>query len=172
MFEISHGKHRYRTALLWDLLKQKSDTVYDEICRSIVKMRDAHGKNNLLIVLQLTHRIARLPGLQDKLSEIEHCQIMELEPGAGALGVLRIRGQLKDRHSGNGASFFTSRPWRQADPKVSQSTPYEAYEKMRPTHLLYRDVAYPNLPKTSCHGMRFLPGGNSYICSGAILLRF
>jgi len=143
IFEISHGKHRYRTALLWDLLKQKSDAVYDEICRSIVKMQDAHGKNSLLIVLQLTHRIARLPGLQDKLSEIEHCQIMELEPGAGALGVLRIWDQLKDRHSGNGASFFTSRPWRQADPKVSQNTPYEAYEKMRPTHLLYRDVAYP-----------------------------
>jgi hypothetical protein len=143
IFEISHERHRYRTALLWDLLKQKSDAVYDEICRSIVKMRDAHGKNSLLIVLQLTHRIARLPGLQDKLSEIEHCQIMELEPGAGALGVLRIWDQLKDRHSGNGASFFTSRPWRQADPKVSQTIPYEAPEKMRPTHLLYRDVAYP-----------------------------
>ena len=25
IFEISHGKHRYRTPLLWDLLKQKSD---------------------------------------------------------------------------------------------------------------------------------------------------
>jgi hypothetical protein len=143
IFEISHGTHRYRTPLLWDVLKQKSNAVYDDIYRSIVNMRDAHGKNNVLIALQLTHRIARLPRLRDKLSEIDHCEIMELEPGAGALGVLRIWDQLGERHSGNGASFFTSRPWRQAEPKVSPTISYETPEKMRPTHLLYRDVAYP-----------------------------
>jgi len=143
IFEIAHGKHRYRTPLLWDLLKQKSEAVYEDIRRSIVKMRDAHGKNSRLIALQLTHRIARLPGLKDKLSEIDHCEIMELEPGAGALGVLRIWDQLKDRRSGNGASFFTSRPWGQAEPKVSQTISYETPGKMRPTHLLYGDVAYP-----------------------------
>ncbi|MBW1963342.1 MAG: FHA domain-containing protein [Deltaproteobacteria bacterium] len=143
IFEIAHGKHRYRTSLLWDLLKQKSEAVYEDIRRSIVKMRDAHGKNSRLIALQLTHRIARLPGLKDKLSEIDHCEIMELEPGAGALGVLQIWDQLKDRNTGNGVSFFTSRPWRQTEPKVSQTIPYETPEKMRPTHLLYRDVAYP-----------------------------
>jgi len=143
IFEIAHGKHRYRTPLLWDLLKQKSEAVYDDIRRSIVKMRDAYGKNSLSIALQLTHRMARLPGLKDKLSEIDHCEIMELEPGAGALGALRIWDQLGDRNTGNGASFFTSRPWGQAEPKVSQTIPYETPEKMRPTHLLYGDVAYP-----------------------------
>ncbi|MCK4782175.1 MAG: hypothetical protein KAV87_00380, partial [Desulfobacteraceae bacterium] len=35
IFEISHGRHRYRTTLLWDLLNQKSEAVYDEIRRSI-----------------------------------------------------------------------------------------------------------------------------------------
>ncbi len=161
IFEISHGKHRYRTPLLWGLLKQKSEAVYDEIRRSIVKMRDAYGKNSLLIVLQLTHRIARLPGLKDKLSEIDHCEIMELEPGAGALGVLRIWDQLGDRHSGNGASFFTSRPWRQAEPKVSQTIPYETPGKMRPTHLLYRDVAYPLSQKPLFMGCDPYPAGKS-----------
>jgi len=143
IFEIAHGKHHYRTPLPWDLLKQKSEAVYEDILLSIEKMRDAHGKNSRLIALQLTHRIARLPGLKDKLSKIDHCEIIELEPGAGALGVLRIREQLKDGHSGNETSFFTSRPWRQAEPKVSQTIPYETPDKMRPTHLLYGDVAYP-----------------------------
>jgi len=143
IFEIAHGKHRYRTPLLWDLLKQKSEAVYEDIHRSILKMRDAHGKNSLLIALQLTHRIARLPGLKDKLSKIDHCEIMELEPGAGALGVLRIRDQLGDRHSGDKTSFFTSRPWGQAEPKISQTIPYDTPKMIRPTHLLYRDVAYP-----------------------------
>lgn len=143
IFEISHGKHSYRTPLLRDLLKQKSEAVYDDIYRSIVNMRDAHAKNNPLIGLQLTHRIGCLPGLRDKLSDIDHCQIIELEPGAGALGVLRIWDQLKDRHSGNGASLFTSRPWLQTEAEVFQTISYETHEKMKPTHLLYRDVAYP-----------------------------
>ncbi|RZB37620.1 MAG: hypothetical protein SRB2_00722 [Desulfobacteraceae bacterium Eth-SRB2] len=159
IFEIAHGKHRYRTPLPWDLLKQKSDTMYDKIRRSIEKMRAANGKNIRLIALQLTHRIARLPGLKDKLSKIDHCQIMELEPGAGALGVLRIRDQLKDRQSGNGASFFTSRPWRQAEPKVSQTIPYKTPDNMRPTHLLYRDVAYPISQKPLSIGCDPYPAG-------------
>ncbi|MEA1947457.1 MAG: FHA domain-containing protein [Thermodesulfobacteriota bacterium] len=143
IFEISHGRRRYRTTLLWDLLNQKSEAVYNAIRRSIVKMRDAHKKNSLLTVLQLTHRIACLPGLRDKLSKIDHCEIMELKPGAGALGVLRIWDQLGDRHASHGASFFTSRPWRQAEPQASRTTPYKTPGKIRPTHLLYRDVAYP-----------------------------
>jgi hypothetical protein len=159
IFEISHGKHRYRTPLLWDLLKQKSEAVYEDIRRLIVKMRDMHAKNSRRIVLQLTHRIARLPGLKDKLSEIDHCEIMELEPGAGARGVLRIWDQLSDRHPGNGASFFTSRPWRSAEPKVSQTIPYDTPEKMWPTHLLYRDVAYPISQKPLLLGCDPYPAG-------------
>jgi hypothetical protein len=159
IFEISHGKHRYRTPLLRELLKQKSEAMYDEIRRFVLKMRNAHDKNTPLIALQLTHRIARLPGLKDKLSEIDHCEIMELEPGAGALGVLRIWDQLSDRHSGQGASFFTSRPWRQAEQEVSQTIFYDTHENMRPTHLLYRNVAYPISRKPLFMGCDPYPAG-------------
>ena len=138
--------------------------MYEDIRRLIVKMRDAHGKNSLLIALQLTHRIARLPGLKDKLSEIDHCEIMELEPGAGALGVLRMWDQLGDRHPGNGASFFTSRPWRQVEPNVFQTISYETPDKMRPTHLLYRDVAYPLSQKPLLLGCDpYLAGKGIYV---------
>jgi len=43
IFEITQEKHSYRITLLKDLLKQKTGEVYDEICRSIEKMRDEHG---------------------------------------------------------------------------------------------------------------------------------
>jgi hypothetical protein len=72
---------------------------------------------------------------------------------------LQIRDQLKDRQSGNGASFFTSRPWRQAEPKVSQTIAYETHEKMLPTHLLYRDVAYPISQKPLSIGCDPYPDG-------------
>ena len=143
LFELSHGKHSYRITLVRDVLLKKSGKIYDKICRFIEKMRDDHGKNNLLTVLQMTHRVACLPGLKNKLSEIDNCKIVELEPGAGALGVLKLWDQLPDRHSGNGASFFTSRPWEQTESQTSRAISYKTSTKIRPTHLLYRDVAYP-----------------------------
>lgn len=135
LFELSHGKDRYRINLLRDVLFQKIEKIYDDICRFIEKMRGDHGKNNVLTVLQTTHRVASLPGLKDKLLEIENCKIIELEPGAGALGVLKLWDQLTDKHLGNGTSFFTSRPWQQTESKIPPT--------IRPSHLLYRDVAYP-----------------------------
>jgi hypothetical protein len=67
IFEISQGKHNYRITLLRDLLIQKAGEVYDELCRFIEKMRDEHAQKDLLTVLQLSHRIASLPGLKDSL---------------------------------------------------------------------------------------------------------
>jgi len=142
LFELSHGKDRYRINLFRDVLSQKSEKIYDDICRFIEKMREDPG-NNLLTVLQMTHRVACLPGLKDKLLEINNCKIIELEPGAGALGVLKLRNQLVDSHFKNGASFFTSRPWQQAESTISRAISYQTPDTMRPSHLLYRDVAYP-----------------------------
>lgn len=142
IFEISQGKHSYRITLLRDLLKQKSGAVYDDICRFIVKMRDELSKEGVLTALQLTHRIASLPGLKDKLSEIDNCEIMELEAGAGAQGALSFWSGLANQDSVHNASFFTSRPWQQTEPDIQPPIPYKASDKIVPTHVLYRDVAY------------------------------
>lgn len=166
LFEISHGTDSYRITLLLDLLKQKSAAVYDDICHLILKMRDEHGKNGFLTVLQLTHRIACLPGLKDKLSEIDHCEIIELEPGAGAQGVLRFWRQLADGHAGHGASFFTSRLWQTAEPKTSPTIPNKTFGQVQPTHLLYGDVAYPLSEKPLLLGCDRYPAGNGIHVQG------
>jgi len=166
LFEISHGTDSYRITLLLDLLKQKSAAVYDDICRLVLKMRDEHGKNGFLTVLQLTHRIACLPGLKDKLSEIDHCEIIELEPGAGAQGVLRFWRQLADGHAGHGASFFTSRLWQKAEPKISPTIPNNTFGQVQPTHLLYGDVAYPLSEKPLLVGCDRYPTGNGIHVQG------
>lgn len=159
LFELSHGKNSYRITLLRDVLFQKSEKIYDEICRFIEKMRDDHGKNNLLTVLQTTHRVACLPGLKDKLLEIENCKIIELEPGAGALGVLKHWDQLTDKHLGNGTSFFTSRPWQQTESTTSRAISYQTSHTINPSHLLYRDVAYPVSEKPLIIGCDHYPFG-------------
>lgn len=159
IFEISQGKRSYRITLLRDLLKEKSGSVYDEICRLIAKMRDEQAKSGVSTALQLTNRIACLPGLKAKLSEIDNCEIMELEPGAGAQGIVRLWSQLSDEHPGHSASFFTSRPWQQTEPHVSQTLPYKAPARIRPTHVLYRDVAYPLSEKPLFIGCDQYPAG-------------
>jgi len=151
LFELSHGKHSYRITLLRDVLFQKSEKIYDDICRFIKKMRDDHGEKNVSTVIQTTHRVACLPGLKDKLLEIENCKIIELEPGAGALGVLKLWDQLIDRHFENGTSFFTRRPWQQ--------TESETLDTIHPSHLLYRDVAYPISEKPLIIGCDQYPFG-------------
>ncbi|MGD8982192.1 MAG: FHA domain-containing protein, partial [Desulfobacterales bacterium] len=159
LFELSNEKDRYRINLLRDVLFQKSKKIYDDICRSIEKMRDDHGKNNLPTVLQTTHRVAWLPGLKDKLLEIENCKIIELEPGAGALGVLKLRDQLMDRHFKNGAFFFTRRPWQQTESKISRAISDKPADAIHPSHLLYHDMAYPISEKPLIIGCDHYPFG-------------
>jgi hypothetical protein len=142
IFEITQGKHDYRITLLRDLLMQKASEVYDELFRFIEKMRDDHAQKDLLTVIQLTHRIASLPGLKDKLSEIDNCEIVELKPGAGAQGVVRIWNQLAHQRSPDRTSFFTSRPWQHNEPDDTQTVSYETSGKGEPTHVLYHDAAY------------------------------
>ena len=133
--------------------------MYDEICRFIENMRHEQRKDDSLTVLQLSHRVACLPGLKDKLSGLDNIEIIELEPGAGALGALRFGRQLPDPHSKNGVSFFTSRPSQQPKPQLARAVSRKTPEKMLATHLLYRDAAYPISDKPLTIGRDDSPDG-------------
>jgi len=111
------------------------------------------------MILQTTHRVAGLPGLKDKLLEIGNCDVITLEPGAGALGVLRLRDQLTDAHFKNGTSFFTSRPWQITESAISPAVLDQTARAIRPSHLLYRDVAYPVTEKSLIIGCDHYPFG-------------
>ena len=76
------------------------------------------------------------------LSTIKDTQIIELDRGAAANGVLEIWPQLFDQRNTEGISFFTSRPWQQSRPQYDVEPAAETAD-MRPTHLLHRSVAYP-----------------------------
>ena len=159
LFELSHGKDRYHMTLFRDVLFQKSEKIFDDICRFIEKMRDDLGKNDFPTILQMTHRVAGLPGLKDKLLKIENCKIIDLEPGAGALGVLKLRDQLTDAHFKNGTAFFTSRPWQKTESEISRAVSDQPPHAIRPSHLLYRDVAYPISEKPLIIGCDHYPFG-------------
>ncbi len=141
-FDMTGGSRTYGIRLTRDLIARKAAPVYTEIGHIIDGLRTQHGETGASLVLQLTHRLARLPGLKEILAGIEAAEIIALGKGAGARGALEICHQLSDQSSNAEISYFTSRPLPPARsaqaPKRATDTPSNA----KPTHLLYRNLAY------------------------------
>ena len=88
--------------------------------------------------LQLTDRVARMPGLADMLRARVGGEVCLLEPGATARGVLsRCRDIQRDE---SGVSLIRALPWDQA--AVTLQDESEVAGAGQPTHLLLGHTAY------------------------------
>ena len=106
-------------------------------------MQNKRGKSQTPLALQLSHRLSCLPGCKEMLATLKDAQIIELDRGAAASSVPQIWHQLAAQDHNEGISFFTSRPW-QRQPQTDDHRPSaEKTTQTRPTHLLYRSIAYP-----------------------------
>jgi hypothetical protein len=143
-FEMTGGSKTYRITLTRDLFYQKGAPVFEEMRRLVGRFNDRSGRAGPATALILTDRIARLPGVKDMLADIANCRIIELKPGAGALGILKFTAPLFEQQAGSSAPFLTSRPLPAQGP-VPHQRPGQKFEgqKTRPTHILYRNLAYP-----------------------------
>ena len=89
--------------------------------------------------IQMSDRVARLPGLADMLKARVGGAVFLLEPGATARGALaRCHDQTG---SGDGVSLIRQLPWDQAAVEV-RSEQAEQARSARPTHLLFDHKAY------------------------------
>ena len=141
-FDMTGGSRTYGITLTREHLARQAESVYTEIRHIIEGMRTQHGAKGSSVVLQLTHRLARLPGCKEFLAGIKDAEIFELEEGAGARGVLEIWHQLAGQSQSGGISFFSSRPLPHDGSAQAQRRPIDYSLKAYPTHLLYRDIAY------------------------------
>ena len=142
VFDMIDGGTAYSITVKRDLFARRADAIYGDVCRLVEGIRNKHGKKKPELALQLSHRISRLPGCREILSTFENTQIIELDRGAAANGVLEIWPQLSDQRNTEGVSFFTSRPWQKSRRKFDVEPSAETAD-MLPTHLLHRSVAYP-----------------------------
>jgi hypothetical protein len=145
-FELAAAAKTHRVTLSRDLFVEKSELVSSEVRRLIADMRARYAKPKAPLTLQLTHRITRLPGWKEMLAEIPAVKLIELKPGAAALGALRLWDQLSTQVSDGGVALFSSRPWQPAyQPPAAkdQAASSEPPGVTRPTHVLYRNLAYP-----------------------------
>ncbi len=158
-FDMTGGYRTYGITLTRELLARKAEPVYTEIRQIIEGLQTQHGENDSAVVLQLTHRLARLPGCKEILAGIKVAEIIELEEGAGARGVLQIWHPLSEQSDRGGISFFTSRPLQPARSAPNLARPFDDSSGACPTHLLCGSIAYRISEKPLYIGHN-LDGGN------------
>lgn len=145
MFEMTAGHESYRVSLSRTLFTKKSEDLFREIDRQIGIIRKRHGREDQPVSLQLTQRIGRLPGCSEMMDNMTDVRVIELEPGSGAIGVLNLKGEISKQKARQGVPFLTSRPWQETltDTGISSSWPPGTHDVELPTHVLYRNKAYP-----------------------------
>ena len=149
-FDMTGGSRTYGITLTRDLIASKAASVYSEIIQLIEGLQQQHGENDPAVALYLSHRLANLPGCKATLGGLKSAEMFELEEGAAARGVLEIWHQLSDQSGNQEISYFSSRPLPPSRPTQSPKQPTDTSPKLKPTHLLYRGLAYPitNKPLT------------------------
>lgn len=88
--------------------------------------------------IQLSDRVARLPGLSDMLVARVGGQVFMLEPGATARGLMK---RCRDMQVGaGGVSLLRQLPWDQAP--IAVASQQRAKQGGQPTHVLFNNIAY------------------------------
>jgi hypothetical protein len=99
--------------------------------------------------LQLTDRVARLPGLADMLKARVGGEVFVLEPGATARGALaRVRDS---SGTGAGVSLIRQLPWDQSPASIADDVT-ESTQTGVPTHLLFGNTAHEINGSALCLG--------------------
>ncbi|MBW2516808.1 MAG: FHA domain-containing protein [Deltaproteobacteria bacterium] len=167
-FEMTGGSKTYRVNLTRNLFSKRGAPVFEEIRRLIARFFDRSGSAGTGPVLMLSNRLARLPGIIDLLAGIKDSKIIELQPGAGALGIVQFNSTLFEPQTGNSSPFLTSRPLA-AQGHISHEEPRQEFEgRTRPTHILYRNLAYPITEKPVVIGLQRAADGSGIKIEGEI----
>ena len=165
VFEITGGSTPYSITLERDSIIHRAESVYHEIIRLIKRMQIKRGKGQTPLALQLSHRLSCLPGCKEMLATLNDAQIIELDRGTAAGSVPQIWHQLATQDNSEGISFFTSRPWQHQAGHDDHRTSAIKAAQNRPTHLLYRSIAYPISEKPLTVGCSQRDGQNDVTIS-------
>lgn len=151
-FEMTGGSKVYHVTLTRDVFYRKGAPVFEEIRRYVGGFCERYRKEEPGPVLLLTDRIGRLPGITETLAAVENCKIIRLPPGAGAMGVLRLGDRLFEQQAGSIAPFLRALP---VEEPISDAVPprQRPEVRQRPTHILYRHLAYPITDKPLIIGL-------------------
>jgi len=143
IFEIAGGSNPYSITLQREEFIRNTEPIHGEAIRLIKRMQNKREESRTPLALQISHRMARLPGCKEMLASLKDIEIIELNRGAAAKGVTQIWHHLIDQNNNTGISFFKSRPWQPKQQTVDHGNSTANLKSNIPTHLLYQSIAYP-----------------------------
>jgi FHA domain len=111
--------------------------------RALVQLIAQHREAGETLVVQLSARLAALPGLDAELARLDDAYIERLPAGHAASTVLEAEFGDTDP---NQIKLWKHLPWRAAAAKVEVSSSLHAAEAPRlaaPTHVVYQGMAHP-----------------------------
>jgi hypothetical protein len=137
---IPAGRSTYSVSLMRGVILEAARPVYDELLAAVHDARRRRASAGTAAAVQVSQRVARLPGILERLRQMPSARVVELPAGAAALALPGLWRELTDGRRTAGATFFNSRPWVAVERSAAaeQTAPLP-----RPTHLLYRNLAYP-----------------------------
>jgi hypothetical protein len=142
-FEMRAGPRTYNITLTYDLFAKKSEPVFREVCQLIEKIAKKSGQSEMPLALEVTHRVGPLPGFKEEINKIANIEIIELEPGSSAFGVLALQDRFAMQTASQGVTFLTSRPWQTTKLSQDSTVVPSSGDPIHPTHILYNNLAYP-----------------------------
>lgn len=117
--------------------------------------------------LQITHRVAALPGCAASLAQLPSCELIELDARAAARGALALAEHVTGAPgAGESLSFVTHVPWRTPDVAVAAIAP--AGGGAQPTHVLYQARAHAIASEPLVIGAEIPAGARGFNVAGAL----
>jgi hypothetical protein len=156
LVKMRAGLQTHQAALSRDAFLEKIQPVFDAVCRVIETVRKDTDAPDAPVLLQLSHRAAAFFGFKDIRSNIPGLEMTSLAPGAAALGALSLVEQFSD---GTGASLLSSRKWTDAGEAPENGAATRNDQTARPTHLLFKNLAYPISEEPLVIGKETAAGG-------------
>lgn len=140
---LTHGEDEFRVEIEREQILAVAAGFYRAIVQLIAQSRSA----DMPLVVQVTHRLASLPGLTAELARLDDAEIVTLPNGHAALAVL-ARADAIDSSDGT-VRLLKHLPWHESQSEAPMpETPREdapasvIRDTRQPTHIVYRGIAY------------------------------
>jgi hypothetical protein len=142
--ELTRGDETFKIEIGEAQLLGTTQGFYRAVRQLIAQNRQGSSE----LVVQLADRLVELPGIDVELARLDATTVVELEPGHAGSSVLAAADALG--LASESVTYFRHMPWRgQPVPRqeraraVRTSAAPAVGDYQRPTHLVYRGIAYP-----------------------------
>lgn len=161
--EIDHGGQTHRAELKREQLLATASGFYRAVVQLVAQSRGAGAG----LVLQVSHRLASLPGLVGELLRLDDAHVLSLEPDEAASGALSLLEAIGGE--GSQVKLLKRLPWREEarEPaEVEAPQPKPQATGPRPSHVVYHGIAYPVDAEGLLIGRVKLNGRRSIVLDG------